>query len=399
MRNIRSGILPLLFTAAFLGACSQENGTADRPNSGEVGSARLHLNIAKSQVPLSDSLVIDLVGPDTFHVVLPGDSAKFDKTLDPGDWNFYAKFYANGILVQRGEASAKLAADDDKTVSIEMKAVAGFLSVQIPLGLGNPLDIARGTLLVDGDKDYDFQIGEQTATAATGLLELGKTYTVHVYLYSKSGEILFQTSSEVTIDGENFAVDWKLSSLRADVSFEIVVDSLRTLSATGHLPSKLRTPKSGDLLITEFLTGSKCGFVEIYNPSLDTLDLSDCNLWGSSGSTFKQATESLVDVKMTPNSYLVFGADTCDVRDVTASISLTTTKGSIVFRCEEDVAIDSLFYANSKIADSLGIAAFPLSSSKTVSVQLPIQNYKTKDQGDSWCSGEYSLHADASCNE
>lgn len=399
MRNIRSGILPLLFTAAFLGACSQENGTADRPNSSEVGGARLHLNIAKSQVPLSDSLVIDLVGPDTFHVVLPGDSAKFDKTLDPGDWNFYAKFYANGILVQRGEALAKLAADDDKTVSIEMKAVAGFLSVQIPLGLGNPLDIARGTLLVDGDKDYDFQIGEQTATAATGLLELGKTYTVHVYLYSKSGEILFQTSSEVTIDGENFAVDWKLSSLRADVSFEIVVDSLRTLSATGHLPSKLRTPKSGDLLITEFLTGTKCGFVEIYNPNLDTLDLSDCNLWATTSSSLKQVTESLVDVKMTPSSYLVFGKDSCEGRDVAATLSMPGTKGSIVFRCEENVAIDSLFYTKEGV-DSLGIAAFPIaSSSKALSVQLPIQNYKTKDQGDSWCSGEYSLHADASCNE
>lgn len=399
MRNIRSGLFPLLFAALFA-ACSQEGSSTDRPNSGETGGARLHINIAKSQVPLSDSLVLDLVGPDSFHVVLPGDSASYDKILDPGDWNFYAKFYANGILVQQGEAEAKLSADDDRTISIEMKAVAGFLAVQVPIGLGNPTGIARGTLLVTGQdfkEEYELQIGDLEATVATGLLKIGTTYTVLLRLYSENGEVLYETSAQVTIDGENFAVAWKLSSLHANVAFSIQADSLRTLAAVAYLPAKVRAPKEGDLLISEFMTETTNGeFVELYNSSVDTLDLSGCELWATNTSTFKLATDPLVDIKVSPNSYLVFGKDSCEGRDVAAALSLPGTKGSIAFRCGSET-IDSLYFTKTG-NDSLGIAAFP-SGLKNYSAQLPLKNFRTKSRGDSWCAGAYSLHSDARCNE
>lgn len=393
MRNGRLRLLPLFFAVLLCGACSENS----NPGAEISRGASVHFDVARSSVPLSDSLVLDLVGPDTLHAVLLGDSCSFAKKLAPGDWNFYAKFYANGMLVERGEAQAKLSAGDEASISIAMHAVAGFLHVRIPLGLDNSAEVHGGTLALraeDFSETYPFVLGELEATAVTGMLRIGTTYSVQIHLFSKSGDTLFTSDSKVTIDGDNFAVDWRLNPLYASVQLRILRDSTRNFSAWARLPSKLRKPNTGNIFFTEFMTEGKGEFVELYNATLDTLDLEGCGLFATSGSSLKAATDSLFAAKLAPDSFLVFGTDSCDGRDVHASLSMPGTKGSIVFRCAGET-MDSLYYMNTKLADSLGVVGFPIDSK--LSVQLPVESYRNRSDGNRWCAGKFSGHAVANC--
>lgn len=386
-------MLPFLFTAILGQACSE----GANPGPESSGSVPVHFDVARSSVPLSDSLVLDLVGPDTVHAVLLGDSNTFSQKLAPGEWNFYAKFYANGILVEQGESQAKLSAGDEVSVSIAMHAVAGFLYVRIPLGLDNAAEIASGTLAVraeDFSKSYPFEFGEMEASAVTEMLRIGTEYSVQIHLFAKNGDTLFASDSKVTIDGENFAIDWQLNPLYAKIQLVVSSDSAKTLSAVAHLPSKLRTPKPGNLLVTEFMTEGKAEFVELYNATLDTLAMENCELLATSGSSLKVATDSSFAARIAPDSYLVLGTDSCENKDARVALSMPGTKGAIVFRCAGET-IDSLFYASEKIADSLGVSGFPIDT--RLSVQLPVAGYRNRSDGTLWCAGEFSKHAVASC--
>lgn len=386
-------MLPFLFTAILGQACSE----GANPGPESSGSVPVHFDVARSSVPLSDSLVLDLVGPDTVHAVLLGDSNTFSQKLAPGEWNFYAKFYANGILVEQGETQAKLSAGDEVSVSIAMHAVAGFLYVRIPLGLDNAAEIASGTLAVRAEgfsKSYPFEFGEMEASAVTEMLRIGTEYSVQIHLFAKNGDTLFASDSKVTIDGENFAIDWQLNPLYAKIQLVVSSDSAKTLSAVAHLPSKLRTPKPGNLLVTEFMTEGKAEFVELYNATLDTLAMENCELLATSGSSLKVATDSSFAARIAPDSYLVLGTDSCENKDARVALSMPGTKGAIVFRCAGET-IDSLFYASEKIADSLGVSGFPIDT--RLSVQLPVAGYRNRSDGTLWCAGEFSKHAVASC--
>lgn len=386
-------MLPFLFTAILGQACSE----GANPGPESSGSVPVHFDVARSSVPLSDSLVLDLVGPDTVHAVLLGDSNTFSQKLAPGEWNFYAKFYANGILVEQGESQAKLSAGDEVSVSIAMHAVAGFLYVRIPLGLDNAAEIASGTLAVRAEgfsKSYPFEFGEMEASAVTEMLRIGTEYSVQIHLFAKNGDTLFASDSKVTIDGENFAIDWQLNPLYAKIQLVVSSDSAKTLSAVAHLPSKLRTPKPGNLLVTEFMTEGKAEFVELYNATLDTLAMENCELLATSGSSLKVATDSSFAARIAPDSYLVLGTDSCENKDARVALSMPGTKGAIVFRCAGET-IDSLFYASEKIADSLGVSGFPIDT--RLSVQLPVAGYRNRSDGTLWCAGEFSKHAVASC--
>lgn len=386
-------MLPFLFTAILGQACSE----GANPGPESSGSVPVHFDVARSSVPLSDSLVLDLVGPDTVHAVLLGDSNTFSQKLAPGEWNFYAKFYANGILVEQGESQAKLSAGDEVSVSIAMHAVAGFLYVRIPLGLDNAAEIASGTLAVRAEgfsKSYPFEFGEMEASAVTEMLRIGTEYSVQIHLFAKNGDTLFASDSKVTIDGENFAIDWQLNPLYAKIQLVVSSDSAKTLSAVAHLPSKLRTPKPGNLLVTEFMTEGKAEFVELYNATLDTLAMENCELLATSGSSLKVATDSSFAARIAPDSYLVLGTDSCENKDARVALSMPGTKGAIVFRCAGET-IDSLFYASEKIADSLGVSGFPIDT--RLSVQLPVADYRNRSDGTLWCAGEFSKHAVASC--
>lgn len=400
--NFKKMLFTSLTVAACLMGCSQGEGL----EGASTLKTSVHLDVACKTVPLTDSLVLDLLGPDTFHVVLGKDETAYDKLLNAGEWTFAAKLYANGMLVQQGETATELSSGGEVVIPIAMHAVAGFLFVQIPLGFENQPGVASGILTISaGEKstDYDFVIADGFATATTEMLALGETYRVQIKLKSKAGSVLYEMDSQVMIDGENFAQSWSLKTLQVEVSLSIVSDSLKTLTATAFIPSKLRKVQSGDLLITEFQTETKAEFVEYYNATIDTLDLSGCSLYATSSSSVKAVTEPLESVKILPNSYLVFGTDSLEGRDVLATLNMPGTKGSIVFRCE-GVAVDSFYYVSSKTQDldpeQYGAYdPFAITSNSKQSLQLPLKNYKKRSAGSAWCKGEISLHENASCEE
>ncbi len=401
MRDCR--LQKILFTLSLFAICMAGCSQSEKTEGPNPLKTSVHLDAVCKSLPLTDSLVLDLVGPDTFHVVLGDLETSVDKLLNPGSWNFYAKYYANGLLVQQGEVAAELSAGEEVNISISMRAVAGFLFVRIPLGLTNPMDIASGELSLVSGKDsqsYPLSFTAEAATVSTGMLVIGQTYDVHLELLSSSGELLYQMDSQVLIDGENFALNWELNSLHADVSLSIKSDSLSTFSATAFLPSKLRAPKAGDLTITEFMTEGKDEFVEYYNASLDTLDLQGCSLWATSSSSFKSMVEIPETVLLPPDAFLIFGNDSMPGRDIPVKLSMPSTKGSIALRCGE-LTIDSLFYVSEKTvtADTTGAYAgiSPFAVDSKWSLQLPLENYKNRENGLSWCNGDFSLHQKANC--
>ena len=110
MRDCR--LQKILFTLSLFAICMAGCSQSEKTEGPNPLKTSVHLDAVCKSLPLTDSLVLDLVGPDTFHVVLGDLETSVDKLLNPGSWNFYAKYYANGLLVQQGEVAAELSAGE-----------------------------------------------------------------------------------------------------------------------------------------------------------------------------------------------------------------------------------------------------------------------------------------------
>jgi len=394
-KNIKIQMIFFTWMALFFASCSESGEKSVFPESNE---ASVRFEAALATVPLADSLVLDLSGPEALHKSYTENFSDAKISLVPGVWNFKARFYANGILLQQGETSQILKAGDDVNISINMHAVAGFLYVKIPLGAGNPLGISSGKLEVSGagaSESEAFSVDKLYATVASGILKLDSSYSVKLFLFNSQRDTLYSYSGTVSLSSENFVPIWDISSLRANARFSIVSDSSASFSAVGHLPSKTRGPKAGDLFITEFSVSLKPKFIEYYNSSLDTLNLDGCAMafLSASSSSPKDFVDTLNAVKLPPQSFFIAGSDSADFADVKGSLTMPSTKGSLIFHCR-DIIIDSLYYVNTKDAgDSL--QAFPISDKGTT--QLPLLNFDKRSSGNAWCAGEPSPHTETSC--
>ena len=116
MRDSR--LQKILFTLSLFAICMAGCSQSEKTEGPNPLKTSVHLDAVCKSLPLTDSLVLDLVGPDTFHVVLGDLETSVDKLLNPGSWNFYAKYYANGLLVQQGEVAAELSAGEEVNISI-----------------------------------------------------------------------------------------------------------------------------------------------------------------------------------------------------------------------------------------------------------------------------------------
>ena len=134
MSPILKKYVPL--AALFLCACtlwncgnhSTDSTTASATVEGNTANVSLRLDY--STPPLLDSLVLDCYGTDTLHYVHSADNPNFSLELFPSDsWNFKAKIYANGALMQMGELETKLSAGTAVNLSIQMHPVVGFVFV------------------------------------------------------------------------------------------------------------------------------------------------------------------------------------------------------------------------------------------------------------------------------
>lgn len=403
-----SPILKKYITIAtlFLCACtfwncgnqSTESGTAASATA-EGNTANVSLHLQYSIPPLLDSLVLDCYGTDTLHYVHSADKPNFSLELFPSDsWNFKAKIYANGALMQRGELETSLTAGTAVSLAIQMHPVVGFVFVEIPLGLKNDAGITGGSMKLKSSTDqYEFPM-EMTIDGAifkSDMLKLGCEYEMEILLLNQEGMAIYSVTDKFTLTEDSPVPELTLNSLRSQVALAIKAAEERRIEITIPLKAGYRKPRVDDLLITEFYTSAaktdttQYEFIEIYNGSTDTLILDDCAIGATSNSAIRYLP--LTTSEIAPRQVLVLGDATKDITpplhiNTESWNDITNSRGSIVLKCDGE-SLDSLYYAPD--TDSLHAQVVPSANSKNgISTQLNIEQWKSRRDSTAWSLGK-----------
>ncbi len=383
----------LTLSTLMISACSKESGDKSIVDTEGV-SAKVMLELRYTNVPLMDSLVIDCMGADTIHLVKTPDEHSLELDLFPYEhWKFQAKLYANGSLMQIGDVEAALEAGQTTEINLKMRPLAGFIYLRIPLGFGNPTNIAYGQMELQSEDSlftYLMQMEDSEGVFRTDLLPLETSYRLKITLYDNLDNNIYQVEDTLFLSPDKPVPSLELKSLRGKAKISIESAENANLEIELNLPATKRTPQMNDLVITEFLSAplktdsSQYEFIEIYNGSIDTISLEGCTI--GTGSTGNKAWDILVR-EIAPGEALVFGDTSANTpsafRNTANWGDLTNTKSSIVLQCNGTI-LDSLFYSNAQDSATV-IPNYNNPSKNPQSSQLDVRHWQTRNLGESWC--------------
>ena len=393
IRKLSLWATALTLSTLMISACSKESGDKSLVNTEGV-SAKVMLELRYTNVPLMDSLVIDCMGADTIHLVKTPDEHSLELDLFPYEhWKFQAKLYANGSLMQIGDVEAALEAGQTTEINLKMRPLAGFIYLRIPLGFGNPTNIAYGQMELQSEDSlftYLMQMEDSEGVFRTDLLPLETSYRLKITLYDNLDNNIYQVEDTLFLSPDNPVPSLELKSLRGKAKISIESAENANLEIELNLPATKRTPQMNDLVITEFLSAplktdsSQYEFIEIYNGSIDTISLEGCTI--GTGSTGNKAWEILIS-EIAPGEALVFGDTSANTpstfRNTATWGDLTNTKSSIVLQCNGTI-LDSLFYSNAQDSATV-IPNYNNPSKNPQSSQLDVRHWQTRNLGESWC--------------
>jgi len=379
----------------FVAACSGSGG-GGRGGDGEAGTVKLFLG--KLQVPMFDSISVTVSATDmaTIHISQKSfeDNLKIEGIPQGENRKFEVKIYADsGKLVQKGEATADIIADGSTSIPISLNALFGFLRLEIPLGFTNNTGVSSGKLLL-GKMEFNMEFENGKGIFNTKALPLDSMLLLHIKLYDKKGNLLFEGEKEVTLSLISQTETITLHSTKGLAILELTASSegptqiLATLPASAY--GKGVPQKYGDVIFTEIYASPTATeddyfqYMEFYNSTSDTLQLSNCKITRiDNGDAHK-----ITNLSIPPMSYAIVGRNKVVEKDYSCgSFSLLKTTMSLGLFCG-DLAIDTLTYS------SKGDNKFPLE--KGTAMQLPLENYKNRTLGSSWCLG-FSPWKDAAC--
>ncbi len=384
---------------AFLVACGRSG--SDAQASDELGYA-VGIVLGRNQVPLFDSLVVRVGGPnmDERRYIYTGSIPELLAldSIPPGeDRIFNLQVYAGGgVLVQSGEATATVAAGSELRIPIVLKALKGFLQVSVKLGLANTLGVCAGTMQMQGaSQDLRFPM---TVSQGVGLfqsipVELDSTWQVSVTLWDCGNSQLFQGSRVIVLSSLNNNAVFELGDARSQVILEATFATLSPVQVPALLSaSRTRAPQSqGEAFFTEIMANPKTSgddyeYLELYNATLDTLDMGGCAIARSRSTTGTTTNLPLpAGMKLPPMEYLVVGRDSVPVAEWHYnSFVLTNSAQSLVLHCN-GLLLDSLYYTMA--TDTLN----PFPNVVAHSMQLPISAWQNRQNGHSWCAGQDSI--------
>lgn len=383
----------LTLSTLMISACSRESGDKSIVDTEGV-SAKVMLELRYTSVPLMDSLVIDCMGADTLHLVKMPNEHSLELDLFPYEhWKFQARLYANGSLMQIGDVEAALEAGQTTEINLKMRPLAGFIYLRIPLGFGNPTNIAYGQMELQSEDSlftYLMQREDSEGVFRTDLLPLETSYRLKITLYDNLDNNIYQVEDSLFLSPDNPVPALELKSLRGKAKISIESAENANLEIELNLPATKRSPQMNDLIITEFLSAplktdsSQYEFIEIYNGSIDTISLDGCTI--GTGSSGNKAWEILVN-EIAPSETLVFGDTSANTpstfRNTATWGDLTNTKSSIVLQCNGTI-LDSLFYSNA-LDSATVIPNYNNPSKNPQSTQLDVRYWQTRNLGESWC--------------
>jgi hypothetical protein len=378
-------------------ACSKSSGESQY----EDGSIKLFLG--KLEVPMFDSISVHISAPDMNDIHVSESAIKDNLKIDGIPYGesrlFEVRIYADsGKLVLIGEAAADIVAGEVPLIPMQLTALAGFLRLEVPLGIPNNTGIHSGIMSLNG-LEYSMKFEPGKGVFITNSLELDKDFHIEVKLYASDGELLFEGSQEFFMSSISQTVTIQLISSKGSAILELETETEGPIQILAILPADAygyRTPKNfGDVFFTEISAdpaeGNFYQYLELYNPTLDTLQLSGCRIARNASSPTGSSNRIAMPTPsiLPPIDYIVLGRDSVFNANYNyKSYGLLKTGQSLGFFCDSLTAIDTLTYAKS------GDNIFPLAKGKAM--QLPLANYKTRTQGSSWCYGA-SPGTDAIC--
>jgi len=404
----------LLFTACslwamvvtlFVAACSSGSGGNEEQSEGAV-----KLVLGKLQVPLLDSISVHVsaTGMKDLHLSanFANDNVKIEGIPLGENRKFEVKVYADGGKeVLTGEANAHIVAGQTATIPIALTALSGFLRIEVPLGLANSENIHSGVLHLDS-LVFQMQIETGKGVFATGALPLNRTFNLNLRLMNIGGDTLFLGQDSIILTSISQTKTIQLRSTRGSAILALEASSSEPTQILAMLPKSTSRPPLyyGDLFFTEIFADPKTNgndfeYMEIYNATLDTLELSKCRIAQTINSNSTAVTQRFSmpeDLILLPMKFLYFGRDSVMGTDFKyKSFTLSNTGQSLGFFCESTIStvstiIDTLSYSNT------GENKFPLSQGNTM--QLPLSNFANRTSGSSWCtSPDPSPKQDANC--
>lgn len=394
-KSLVKGAVAALVCATAFWNCGNDSAQSNN-NVVDGNTASVALKLEYANAPLLDSLVLDCYGADTLHLVHGADDANFGLELFPNDhWNFKAKIYANGNLMQVGELETKLEAGTAVNLSIQMHAIVGFVYIDIPLGLHNEAGIKSGVMKLTTDgEEYTIPM-EFTANSGvfkSGSLKLGKTYDISIALMDSEGQKIYELSDSFDLTEDSPIPNLKLKSLRSQVALAIQAAAEKNLELSLPLPAGYRKPKAEEILITEYFSAPSTNdttqyeFVEIYNGSLDTLILDDCSLGITSSSSTKHFPLTVSEIA--PSQVLVLGNPNSKNTpplyvNTDGWQDMGNSKGQVILKCD-GVTLDSLYYSSAP--DSLHPNVVPAvgSSKYGSSAQLDMSQWQNRKDSSAW---------------
>jgi len=376
-------------------ACSGGGSGGGGGSSGGDPEGTIKLFLGKVQVPMFDSISVDVSAADMASIHISkktlDENLKIEGIPNGETRKFEVKIYADsGVLVQKGEAIADIKAGENITIPIKLEALVGFLKLEVPLGFNNNTGVSSGKLYLD-DLEFDMKIENGKGVFNTGSLPLDKDFDMRIELKDENGETLFTGSKNVSLSSISQTETMPSQSTRGSVILELSASSAGSSQGVVKLPAKSRSPKDyGDVFFTEIYASTPSGddnsqYMELYNSTSDTLQLLSkyCKIVRTDNGTKHEITNLIIP----PMSYAIIGRSSVLDKDYSSSFALLKTTMSIGLFCG-DSAIDTLTYT------SKGDNPFPMKTG--VAIQLPLDNYDTHELGSSWCSG-FSPREDAIC--
>jgi len=381
-----------LFVVACSGGGSGGGGETE-------GTVKLFLG--KLQVPMFDSISVDVSGEGMANIHISKKSLDENLNIEGiqqgKDRKFEVKIYADsGTLVQKGEAVADITAGESITIKIPLTALVGFLKLEIPLGIANYSGVHSGKLFLDDiGLVFNIKIENGKGTFNTNSLPLNENLNIRIELRDASGKLLFTGSKNLSLSSILQTEIIQLQSYQGSVTLQLIASSNGPLQILATLPmSTSRSPKNGDLFFTEIFATPKTGgkkyeYMEIYNATFDTLELSGCRIARNRSTTaVSYVLDMPENLTLLPMEFLFFGGDSVRFADFNyGTIDLSPTAQSLGFFCDTTV-VDSIYYSTSESNP------FPLKTG--IAMQLPLENYETRMFGSSWCLGS-SPGEDAIC--
>jgi hypothetical protein len=347
-----------------------------------------------------DSIHVRVSAPDmdTARFGFPGSPQSVSLLdLPPGAGRTFAvRLFRGGRLLYAGEATAALTSAGKNIVTVNCLPEFSRLTASVHIPADFPKAVASGTLRLWGGGDTLTVAASVNGELRNFRLEEvpgDRDYAVSIVLWGAQGDTLAKAfKSDLRVPkGQSAALVLPLTLAFTQLSLSMSVAEPRSTSLVLALPGGRRTPSAfGDAVFSEAYPiptaeegGDNGEWLELFNRSADTLDVSGCQVLRDAGTSATMVAAIPAGTTVAPGRTLVMGKSAAPSVQVVvggSALSLTNTSARLAFSCASGtVLVDTLRYSTST-TDTL---AARIQTGKVAS--LKPSRIASRHAADAWC--------------